>query len=525
MDVPGRPAAPLHARVRSPRRRGRRRTVRARRVHRSTWSAPHRLTLDGAPRTRAPCVWNRRSRRPRAQRGWSPVSPARSPGSDTTGCSTRVSALPVGARRSAFAEGATPVDPVTGARHLCTGAWCHLTRYGRHVVSSRCRRPEQPSSPGRAVIPDVQSDHAVGIGAVMVAGTVAATAAAVPSDDRYAGDCDRRRPVGSARAVGPRSAAARCCPADNPWNTSVAAAPIHPRSGEIVSTILANGGDFLHPDFGENPRRTASPTSSCRRPSRSCPITYDAYGDESDPGPFPIPLTAPIEGGTGATGDRHVIAVQRGTCELYELFGGTDIGRPVGRRVGRPVRPALERAAPDWAGRAADAAGLPIFPGLVRYDEVPPVQIRPRAPLHGDAARSAATSCRRRTARRRSTDPNLPADGPAVAAEGQLTTCRGCTGQARVDRSSRMQKYGMIVADNGSNWFISGCTEPGWNDDDLNQLKIVPGSAFEVVDTGPVLTPDRPGLCQARVHAPRRPVPVTVPGTSARSGSLGAGGS
>ena len=157
------------------------------------------------------------------------------------------------------------------------------------------------------------------------------------------------------------------------------------------------------------------------------PITYDAYGDESDPGPFPIPQNAPVEGGAGATGDRHVIAVQQGTCELFELFAARPSG--AGWIAGSGARFDLRSNALRPLGwTSADAAGLPIFAGLVRYEEVAAGQIRhairitmsrTQAGLHpaGDPPRVESHR------------PDLPADGPAAAVEGRATTCRSSPGR------------------------------------------------------------------------------------------------
>jgi hypothetical protein len=211
---------------------------------------------------------------------------------------------------------------------------------------------------------------------------------------------------------------------------------------------------------------------------------YDAYGDESDPGPFPIPQTAPIEGGPSATGDRHVIAVQQGTCELFEVFdariSGTGWVAESGARFNlrsNALRPL------GWT--SADAAGLPILPGLVRYEEVASGQIRHAIRITFSRTQAGYILPATHFASTRP-DPDLPPMGLRLRLRADYDVSR-LTGQARVIAVA-MQQYGVIVADNGSNWFFQGAPSPGWNDDDLNQLKSVPGSAFEVVDTGPVRT-------------------------------------
>ena len=154
------------------------------------------------------------------------------------------------------------------------------------------------------------------------------------------------------------------------WNQNVSKAPVAGDSAAVIAYIDANGGDHLHPDFG-SPRTYGIPYSVVGAGQPKLPIHYTAYGDESDPGPFPIPEGAPVEGGNGSDGDRHVLVVDRGNCVLYELYRAFYKRRraPLERRFRRQVGPALEgRRSDGWT--SADAAGLPIFPGLVRRDEV-----------------------------------------------------------------------------------------------------------------------------------------------------------
>ena len=273
-------------------------------------------------------------------------------------------------------------------------------------------------------------------------------------------------------------------PPDNPWNHDISSAPLHPRSAAIIATIQANGTDNLHPDFGSNPDY-GIPYVVVPATQPRVPVAYDAYGDESDPGPFPIPLDAPVEGAPGATsGDRHVIAVQSGTCELFELFAARRTG--AGWTAASGARFDLRSNALRPLGwTSADAAGLPIFPGLVRFDEVAAGSI-------DHAIRVTFTRTRRGYIlpathfASSSTDPNLPPMGLRLRMRADFDIS-GLTGQARVIAVA-MQRYGLIVADNGSNWFFQGASDPRWDDDDLGQLKTIPGTAFEVVDTGPVRT-------------------------------------
>jgi hypothetical protein len=211
-------------------------------------------------------------------------------------------------------------------------------------------------------------------------------------------------------------------------------------------------------------------------------VTYAAYGDESDPAPFAVPLDAPVEGGAASGGDRHVLVVQEGTCVLYELYrafrSGSGWVADSGARFdlrSNALRPL------GWT--SADAAGLPILAGLVRYDEVAAGAVR-------HAIRVTFSNTQRGYVlpathfASSSSDPDLPAMGMRLRLRADYDLSH-VTGQARVIAVA-MQQYGLIVADNGSNWYFQGAPSPYWNDDDLNQLKSIPGSAFEVVDTGAV---------------------------------------
>ncbi|HEX4981759.1 MAG TPA: hypothetical protein VFV63_08675 [Ilumatobacteraceae bacterium] len=266
-------------------------------------------------------------------------------------------------------------------------------------------------------------------------------------------------------------------PADNAWNSDISRLPLHPRSGAIIAKIQADGGDYLHPDFGENPEY-GIPYVVVPATQPEVPITYTRYGDESDPGPFPIPLDAPIEG--DGAGDSHVLVLRQGTCELFELY--------VGRRSG-----------PGWAAdsgarfdlesndlrplgwTSADAAGLPILPGLVRYDEVAAGVIRHAIRVTFSETQRGYILPATHFASD-STDPDRPPMGLRLRLGASYDVSQ-LTGQARMIAVA-MQQYGLIVADNGSNWFFQGAPSPNWDDDDLNQLKEIAGSAFEVVDTG-----------------------------------------
>jgi hypothetical protein len=317
---------------------------------------------------------------------------------------------------------------------------------------------------------------AVVVGALGVA-TIADAAPATIN-----GGATADKPAVRLRPSGPHIGECPIYPSAHAWNQEIASAPLHPHSSEIISHIQAIGGKALHPDFGANPLY-GIPFVVVPGTQPLVPITYGAYGDESDPGPFPIPLDAPIEGGGGG-GDSHVLVLQEQTCQLFELFaahrtsGGwfADSGARFDLFTGAP-RPV------GWT--SADAAGLAILPGLVRYDEVAAGLIQHAIRVTFSQTQNGFIAPASHSASSRN-DPTLPAMGMRLRLSAGFNLS-ALTGQARVIATA-MQRYGLIVADNGSNWFFQGAPSPGWNDDDLNQLKAIPGTAFEVVDTGPVQT-------------------------------------
>jgi hypothetical protein len=270
-------------------------------------------------------------------------------------------------------------------------------------------------------------------------------------------------------------------PSDNAWNTDISGYPVHPNSQNFINNILSTGGTGrVHPDFGSNPDY-GIPYIVVPPSQPMVPINFTDYGDESDPGPYPIPLNAPIEGG----GDRHVLAVRQGECKLYELFNAWPQANRWDASSGavwdlnsNALRPA------GWT--SADAAGLPVLAGLVRYDEVAAGAIRHAVRFSVRQSQRAYILPATHWAST-STDPNRPPMGLRLRLKATYDIS-GYTGQSRVVLEA-LKTYGMILADNGSNFYITGARDPRWNDDDLNQLKTIPGSAFEAVYTGPTVGP------------------------------------
>lgn len=308
---------------------------------------------------------------------------------------------------------------------------------------------------------------------------VAAVASAVPITSVISG-ATASLPAKRLRPPGPHIGGCPVFAPTNAWNQEIASAPLHPLSAQIINKIQSIGGTALHPDFGENPLY-GIPFVVVPGTQAQVPIVYDAYGDESDPGPFPIPLDAPIEGGGGG-GDSHVLVLQQQTCQLYELFVGRRFGAGWIANSGAKFD-LLTGAARPIGWTSADAAGLPILPGLVRYDEVAAGLIDHAIRVTFSQTQNGFIPPASHSASNR-TDTTLPAMGMRLRLSAGFDI-GSLTGQAKVIAAA-MQRYGLIVADNGSNWYFQGAPEPGWNDSDLNQLKGIPGTAFEVVDTGPV---------------------------------------
>jgi hypothetical protein len=283
--------------------------------------------------------------------------------------------------------------------------------------------------------------------------------------------------AGSATTAAPRIGGCRVFPAANAWNRDVSRAPRDPRSDAYVRSIGL--GANLHPDFGSGRYGDYGiPLTIVPRTQPRLPIRFTAYGDESDPGPYPVPPGARIEGARdGGDGDRHVLVVQRGSCRLYELYRAQRSGAGWAADSGARFDLRSGRSRPrGWT--SADAAGLPIAPGLARADEASAGAIRHALRVTVPRTRRAFVAPARHFASS-SDDPSLPPMGLRLRLKAGYGIS-GFHGQARVILKA-LRRYGMIVADNGSPWFISGTPDRRWDDADLEQLKRVPGSAFEAV--------------------------------------------
>ncbi len=273
-------------------------------------------------------------------------------------------------------------------------------------------------------------------------------------------------------------------PASDPWNTRIDGAAVDPSSATLITSIGRT--DHLHMDFGADwdggPFGIPYVVVGAGQPR--FPVTF-GYADESDPGPYPVPPDAPIEGGPNADGDRHVIVVDAAAGMLYELYDAhprQDGSWYAGSGAVFNLTTGTTRPA-GWT--SADAAGLPILPGLVRYDEVASGRIDHALRFTVAQTRRAYVAPARHFASS-STSASLPPMGTRVRLRADYDIS-GYPPQARVILQA-MKEYGMILADNGSDWYVSGAPDARWDDDQLSTLKDVPGSAFEVVQMGPITT-------------------------------------
>jgi hypothetical protein len=285
----------------------------------------------------------------------------------------------------------------------------------------------------------------------------------------------------------PRAPSCPVFPADNHWNLRVDRLPVAADSDAIVRSI--GRGGHLHADFGSGRYEGAPigiPYTTVPARQRRVPVRFD-YADESDRGPYPIPRRVPVEGGRRSDGDRHVIVVDRDRCRLYELFAAYPVagGRRWRAGSGAVWNLRSNRLRPrGWT--SADAAGLPILPGLARYDEL-------RRGGIDHALRFTAARTRRafvypaRHFASDSNDPDLPAMGQRLRLRAGFDSS-GFPPQSRAVLVA-LKRYGMILADNGSSWFLGGAPSSGWDNDDLHALGRVPGSSFEVVDTSALPRP------------------------------------
>jgi hypothetical protein len=265
----------------------------------------------------------------------------------------------------------------------------------------------------------------------------------------------------------------------NLWNTDISASPVDPNSNAIITNWV--GAVNLHPDWGNDPSY-GIPYVVVDGKQPLVSVNLNAYGDESDPGPMPIPAGAPVEGGSSSTGDRHVLVLDNGNCFLYELYNASPDSNGSWSADSTAIWDLLADEKRPYTWTSADAAGLPIFPGLVRYDEAASGKIqhafrftlpRTKAAFIPPASHWAANT----------SDSSAPPMGMRIRLKSSYDIS-GFSPPMQVILAA-MQHYGLILADNGSALYVTGVPDTRWGSD-LDSLKSVPASAFEVVQMSPV---------------------------------------
>ena len=315
-------------------------------------------------------------------------------------------------------------------------------------------------------------------------------------------------PAGASTTV-PGAPGCPMFPADNVWNTNIATLPVNAASNTWLAS-MDSGGTFLHPDFGPS----GDPSNPYGIPYTVVPAGHAfvnvsfQYAGESDAGPYPFGPDTPIEGGPGATGDRHAIMVDPSTCTLYELYdanynanGSTAGSGAIWNLRSDALRPQ------DWT--SADAAGLPILPGLVNYDEA--------ASGSMDHAIRFTAACTQNTylwpARHEAgqADPACPPMGARFRLNANFSLPPAVCSPMCQTVVSTMKNYGLILADNGSNWYFQGTADTRWTDTDVDQLKQIPASAFVAVDESSLMVTADSGQAVQPAAGPPAAPSSTVP--------------
>jgi hypothetical protein len=274
-------------------------------------------------------------------------------------------------------------------------------------------------------------------------------------------------------------------PPDSPWHQDISTEPVDPNSDILIARCGSQTS--LHADFGTiwDGRPNGIPYTIVTAGQAQVSVSF-SDASESDPGPYPVPSDAPIEGGAGATGDRHVIVLDRDNLKLYEMFAAYPQSDGSWQAGSGAVFDLTSNALRPAGWTSADAAGLPIFPGLVRYDEA----VTKSSIAH--ALRFTCANTRRgyvspaRHFASTITDPSFPPMGMRVRLRADFDLSAFAP-EVQVILAA-LKKYGMFLADNGSGWYLSGAPDMRWSDDHLGQLQNVPISVLEVVQLGTITT-------------------------------------
>jgi hypothetical protein len=284
-------------------------------------------------------------------------------------------------------------------------------------------------------------------------------------------------------------------PANNVWNTPITGLPVDPHSAEWLRS-MDSSTTFLHPDFGPSgdPAVPYGIPFAVVRPSHPLVRISFEYADESNPGPYPFGPDIPIEGGNASTGDRHAIMVNPATCTLYELYDARY--SPTGSTAGSGAIWHLRSNALRPAGwTSADAAGLPLLPGLLNYSQVLSGQITHAIRMTAELTDTRFIWPARHEAGARN-DPSLPPMGARFRLKASFNISRYSRDAQVVLRA--MKQYGLILADNGSNWYFQGAADPRWPLALVNELKTIPASAFQAVDESTLMISPSSGAARQR---------------------------
>ena len=312
-------------------------------------------------------------------------------------------------------------------------------------------------------------------------------------------------------------------PANNVWHADISGLPVHPRSADWISS-MGGRDERLHPDFGpsfgEIPVPYGIPFDVVGGDHPKVRITFDGpdggYPEESDPGPYPFDENTRIEGGEDSTGDRHALMIDRDSCVLYELYHADwNGGNPIADQGSVFDLRSNELRLDGWT--SADAAGLPIFAGLIRRDEVEAGEVDHAIRVTASQTDKSYLWPARHQAGARS-DPTLPPMGARFRLKANFDIS-GFRPDTRVVLRA-MKKHGLIVADNGSDWFFGGTAEEGWNNTMLDELKTMPAGQFEAVDASSLMVDPDSG----RVSTCTRTGSGTIVGTDGHDVLCGGAG-
>jgi hypothetical protein len=284
-------------------------------------------------------------------------------------------------------------------------------------------------------------------------------------------------------------------PADSHWHAKVAGLPVLANSTAMVATVGTDAA--LKADFGSGTwdgGPIGIPYVVVPGTQPKVRVSFD-YDDESDPGPYPIPANPPIEGGPDADGDRHVLIVDKGTCRLYELYDAHPAGGGRWTAGSGAIWDLRSHALRPAGWTSADAAGLPILPGLVRYDEVAAGKVEHAIRMTVPVSRTSYVWPARHQA-----GSTSAADAPPM---GQRFRLKASVRESDFPASVRpiiraLKVYGAINADNGSAWFMSGVPDPRWDDDALQALRRLRGRDFEAIDATPLRVSANSGQARSR---------------------------